>query len=120
MTYKIGMVVEGVVTGIQPYGAFVSLDTQTQGLIHISEVKSGYIKNIRETLTIGEKIKIKIIDIDEYSKKISLSLRAMQYQPNELSYRRKVFYTNPKHKIGFSDLDESMPKWVEEALKELQ
>ena len=46
MTYKIGQIIEGKVTGIQPYGAFVSLDNETQGLINVSEVQSGYTKNI--------------------------------------------------------------------------
>lgn len=44
MGYKIGDIIEGQVTGIQPYGAFISLDAQTQGLVHISEVQSGYTK----------------------------------------------------------------------------
>ena len=38
MRYRIGMIIEGRITGIQPYGAFVSLDNRTQGLIHISEL----------------------------------------------------------------------------------
>ena len=50
MTYKIGQVLQGTVTGIQPYGAFVALDEQTQGLIHVSEIQSGYTKNINEVL----------------------------------------------------------------------
>lgn len=44
MEYKIGDIIEGQVTGIQPYGAFISLDDHTQGLVHISEVQAGYTK----------------------------------------------------------------------------
>ena len=44
MDCKIGDIVDGYVTGIQPYGAFVSLDEETQGLIHVSEIQSGYTK----------------------------------------------------------------------------
>ena len=40
MQYRIGQIVEGTITGIQPYGAFVSLDEETSGLIHISEISS--------------------------------------------------------------------------------
>ncbi|MFZ4356441.1 CvfD/Ygs/GSP13 family RNA-binding post-transcriptional regulator, partial [Enterococcus gallinarum] len=75
MTYKIGQIIEGKVTGIQTYGAFVSLDNETQGLIHVSEVQSGYTKNIHSLLKVGQPVTVQIIDIDEYSKKISLSLR---------------------------------------------
>ena len=77
MTYKIGQIIEGKVTGIQPYGAFVSLDNETQGLIHVSEVQSGYTKNIHSLLKVGQPVTVQIIDIDEYSKKISLSLRTL-------------------------------------------
>lgn len=78
MTYKIGQIIEGKVTGIQPYGAFVSLDNETQGLIHVSEVQSGYTKNIHSLLKVGQPVTVQIIDIDEYSKKISLSLRTLE------------------------------------------
>ena len=44
MHYKIGEIVEGIITGIQPYGAFVSLDDETCGLIHISEISDGFVK----------------------------------------------------------------------------
>ena len=75
MDYKIGMVINGKITGIQPYGAFVSLDNNQQGLIHVSEVKHGFIKNIADELEVGQKVTVKVIDIDEYTQKISLSLR---------------------------------------------
>lgn len=119
MTYKIGMVVDGVITGIQPYGAFVSLDQKKQGLVHISEVKSGYIKNIKEVLSVGKEVSVKIIDIDEYSKKISLSLRALEPYPSGNSFKRKRFFTNPKNKIGFNALDTAMPKWIDQAIENL-
>lgn len=70
MEYKIGDIIEGQVTGIQPYGAFISLDDHTQGLVHISEVQAGYTKNIHNFLEIGQVVKVQIIDIDEYTKKL--------------------------------------------------
>ena len=74
MKYKIGMVLSGTITGLQPYGAFVSLDEETQGLIHVSEVQAGFTKNIHGLLTVGQKVTVQVIDVDEYSQKISLSL----------------------------------------------
>lgn len=47
MDYQIGKVITGKITGVQPYGAFVSLDAETQGLIHVSEVKHGFIKKYK-------------------------------------------------------------------------
>ncbi|KFN90301.1 general stress protein [Tetragenococcus muriaticus PMC-11-5] len=69
MTYKIGDVLEGTVTGVQNYGVFVSLDNHTQGLIHISEIQSGFTKEIQDIVQIGEQVQVQIIDIDEYTQK---------------------------------------------------
>ena len=116
MGYKIGDIIEGRVTGIQPYGAFISLDDQTQGLVHISEVQSGYTKNIHSFLEVGQLVRVQIIDIDEYTKKISLSLRTLLEHPVEVPYHRKLYFTNRNKNIGFSSLEKNMPEWTEEAI----
>ena len=56
VNYRIGMVLDGKVTGIQPYGAFVALDDKTQGLIHISECRHGFIDDIRSYLKVGQRV----------------------------------------------------------------
>lgn len=119
MSYTIGMVLEGKVTGVQPYGAFISLDDDVQGLIHISEVKHGFIKNISDVLSIGEAVQVKVIDIDEYSQKISLSMRALDLKAPLPQYKRKKYFTNRKKKIGFESLALQMPAWIDEGMKEL-
>ena len=61
--YKVGSIVEGTVTGIENYGVFVSLDEFYNGLIHISEISHGFVKNIND--------EIELVDIDtqeEYAK----------------------------------------------------
>lgn len=119
MTYTIGMIVEGKVTGVQPYGAFISLDDEVQGLVHISEVKHGFIKNISDVLSIGEAVQVKVIDIDEYSQKISLSMRALDLKAPLPQYKRKKYFTNRKKKIGFESLNLQMPTWIDDSMKEL-
>ena len=76
--YKIGDLVTAKVTGIQPYGVFASLDEETQGLIHISEVKHGYVDKVTDLFEIGEELEVMILDIDEYDGRMSLSLRSLQ------------------------------------------
>lgn len=120
MTYKIGQIIEGTVTGIQPYGAFVSLDSETQGLIHVSEIQSGYTKNIHDVIQVGEKVKVQVIDIDEYSQKISLSRRTLETTYVANRSHRKRYFTNKNKKIGFKSIDEALPVWVTEALEQLQ
>lgn len=116
MTYKIGQVIEGTITGIQPYGAFVSLDGSTQGLIHVSEIQSGYTKNIHELLKVGQQVAVQVIDIDAYSHKISLSRRTLAHSFVQLSHKRKRYFTNKNKKIGFQTIAEALPNWIEEAL----
>ena len=120
MKYKIGQILDGVITGIQPYGAFAALDEQTQGLIHVSEIQSGYTKNIQDVLHVGQQVKVQIIDIDEYSQKISLSRRTLEKQYVQHSYRKKRYFTNKNCKIGFKKIDQELPIWISEALKELE
>lgn len=119
MDCKIGDIVDGYVTGIQPYGAFVSLDEETQGLIHVSEIQSGYTKNIQDVLKIGEKVQVQIIDIDEYSQKISLSRRTLEGQFIQTGIRKKRYFTNKYKKIGFTTIKEALPDWVKEAMDAL-
>lgn len=119
MMYKIGMILDGTITGLQPYGAFVSLGEEEQGLIHVSEVQAGYTKNIHSILTIGEAVRVQIIDIDEYSEKISLSLRTLQQPVAQPTYRRKKYFTNKNKKIGFVALEKELPIWINETMSEL-
>ncbi|AYW46696.1 CvfD/Ygs/GSP13 family RNA-binding post-transcriptional regulator [Tetragenococcus koreensis] len=116
MTYKIGEILTGTVTGVQTYGAFVSLDAHTQGLIHISEIQSGFTKNIRDVVQIGEKLQVQIIDIDEYTQKISLSRRTLEKQFVRPPYHRKHYFTDKNKQIGFQTIDEHLPGWIDEAM----
>src|SRR6185437_16932612 len=79
--YEAGEKLTGKVTGIQPYGAFVSLDENTQGLVHISEITYGFVKDVHEFLSIGEKVEVKVLEVNEEAEKISLSIRALQEKP---------------------------------------
>ena len=66
---RIGDKITGTITGIKPYGAFVALDNGTTGLIHISEIKTGYIENIYQLLSVGEKVLVQVVDLMNLRKK---------------------------------------------------
>lgn len=122
--YRIGMVLEGSVTGIQPYGAFVALDETTQGLIHISECHHGFVDNIQKYLKIGQKVQVMIIDIDEYTQKISLSVRCLEKpfdfsQPKHARYQHKKYWTNRHVYEGFAPIAKHLDEWVTEALEDI-
>ena len=75
-----GQVVEGVISNIVEFGAFVDLDG-IDGLIHISELSWSHVNHPSEVLTIGEKVNVKVLDIDRDRQRISLGLKQTQADP---------------------------------------
>lgn len=73
---QVGLVTEGVVESIQPYGAFVNLGNGLSGLVHISQISEKRIKTPSECLSVGDQVKVKVIAIKDG--KLSLSMKALQ------------------------------------------
>ena len=71
---EVGQIVEGKVTGLTTFGAFVALPEGKSGMVHISEVSNVFVKEIKEHLTEGQDVKVKIIAISDEGK-ISLSIK---------------------------------------------
>lgn len=80
MVIEIGAVLEGKVTGIAKFGAFVSLGEGKSGLVHISEVSAGFVSDINEHLKVGDSVKVKVISVDDKGR-INLSIRQAQPKP---------------------------------------
>ena len=99
---KIGDKLRGVITGIKPYGAFVSLENGTTGLIHISEIKTGYIDNIYNTLKVDQEVLVQVVDFDEFTQKASLSLRTLEEEKNKIPHR---------HRFSDSRLNYALNPW---------
>ena len=112
---KIGEKLKGRITGIQPYGAFVELETGAMGLIHISEIRTGYIENIYQLLKVGEKVLVQVVDFDEFTQKASLSLRTLEEEKHHLHRRHR--FSNSHLNIGFQPLADNLPKWTKESLE---
>ncbi|MGE5474089.1 MAG: S1 RNA-binding domain-containing protein [Ignavibacteriales bacterium] len=74
MPFEVGSVVEGKVTGITKFGAFIQLQDGTMGLVHISEIADSYVTDINEHLKENQIVKVKIISIDVKGK-LSLSIK---------------------------------------------
>lgn len=90
MPLEVGAVVEGRVTGITHFGAFVELQPGVTGLVHISEVADAYVRDIKDYLKENDHVKVKVINIDKG--KIGLSIR--QANPNASPYRSRP--ANPR------------------------
>lgn len=115
-TFKVGEVVSGKIAGIQSYGAFVALDNSTQGLVHISEITHGFVKDIHDFLEVGQEVKVKILDIDEEKNKISLSIRATEDAPKEQSTKKKSV-SSSENDEGFNTLRDKLEEWIKKADK---
>jgi S1 RNA binding domain protein len=74
MAIDVGSIVEGVVTGITNFGAFIELPDKVTGLVHISEVADAYVKDVRDYLKEQDRVKVKVIHVDEKGK-IGLSIK---------------------------------------------
>ncbi len=74
MQLEVGTIVEGKVTGFTSFGAFIDLGEGKKGLVHISEVASEYVKEIKDHLTVGQTVKVKILSVGDDGK-ISLSIK---------------------------------------------
>ena len=80
MQLKVGEIVEGTVKSLTKFGAFVALDANTTGLVHISEVAHAYVSDIHDYLTEGQTVKVMVIGLD--NGKINLSIkRTLPQQP---------------------------------------
>ncbi|MBE6764903.1 MAG: S1 RNA-binding domain-containing protein [Ruminococcaceae bacterium] len=80
MQLEVGSVLEGKVTGITKFGAFVDLGSGKTGMVHISEVASQYVNDINEHLTVGQTVKVKVMTVADDGK-ISLSIKRAEPRP---------------------------------------
>ena len=111
--YKIGDIVKGKVTGIEDYGIFLLVDDDVTGLIHISEISDGFVKNVSDYADIGEIIKAEVIEYDEVDRKLKLSIKNDHYKR-----RNKKNVPIEETKTGFNSLSKQLDIWIEEKEKE--
>ena len=106
-------VVKVTVTGIQKYGAFVNTEDY-EGLIHISEISYGYVKNVNDYVKIGDEIYAEVVDIDEKDNHLKLSIKNIDYK-NDCSKIERMEET----KNGIKPLKDNLEIWIAEKIKEI-
>ena len=123
---EIGSILTGKVTGIQPYGAFVALEENTQGLVHISEITHGYVKDINDHLKVGDEVKVKVLSVDEGAGKIGLSIRATEEAPVQQTVKAKkpkkrqaaAIVPEVEGMQGFNTLKDKLQDWIDQSQRE--
>ncbi|HET8673837.1 MAG TPA: S1 RNA-binding domain-containing protein, partial [Thermoleophilaceae bacterium] len=79
-TYNVGDVLEGKVTKVVSFGAFVEILDGVEGLVHISELAQHHVENPREVVNQGDTVKVKILEIDSERRRLSLSVKRVEDQ----------------------------------------
>ena len=82
MSIEVDSILEGKVTGIMNFGAFVSLPGGKSGLVHISEIANSFVKDVHDHLQVGQQVKVKVLGINEQGK-INLSIKRVQDEENQ-------------------------------------
>ena len=80
-TIEVGAIIEGKVTAVKPFGAFVAINESQQGLVHISQIAHTYVKDVNDVLSVGAVVKVKVLSVDPDSGKISLSIKEAAPKP---------------------------------------
>ncbi len=104
--YHVGDVVEGEVTRVVDFGAFVKLEDGVEGLVHVSQLADRHVANPSEVVQPGQRVKVKVISLDEKARRIGLSMR--DAQPRERRPERHVDPQRETVKLGdvFEDLSQ--------------
>lgn len=113
--YKKGKIVRGTVTGIETYGVFVSFDEYYSGLIHISEMSYGFVKDIHDYVQIGDVIYVEIIEVDDQSFHLKLSIKNVNYKQKYVARKKRIVETSR----GFKTLEYKLPFWIKESLDKM-
>lgn len=115
MSIEVGSKVSGKVTGITNFGAFVDLGEGQTGLVHISEVSNGYVKDIHDVLKVGETVTVKVMA--DHDGKISLSIRQAANHPHKEHHERHNdnHYSRNNHRQPENDFDALLANFLKES-----
>lgn len=93
---KTGDTIKASISRISAFGAFMDLEGGIQGLIHLSEISHGVVKDIRDHVKVGEEVEAKVINFDPRKKRIGLSLKALAPVPEGMKVEKKLDENKPK------------------------
>ncbi len=91
--FKVGDLVSGQVAKIASFGAFVNLDGDIDGLIHISQLSEEHVERVKDVIKVGDEIKARVIKVDKVERRIGLSVKAVNYDAEQLRRETAAFET---------------------------
>ena len=106
-------IIKATVTGVQKYGAFVNTEDY-EGLIHISEISYGYVKNVNDYLKVGDNIFVEVVEAPDNDNHLKLSIKDIDYKKDGTRLKRMA-----ETKNGFKPLKDNLEIWINEKIKEI-
>ncbi|MDD2676111.1 MAG: 30S ribosomal protein S1 [Methylacidiphilaceae bacterium] len=99
--YKVGEIVTGKVSKIASFGAFVQLDGEIDGLVHISQISNDRIAKVKDVLKVGQEVQARIVKIEPEERRIGLSIKALAYSDEQMEKEReKLDLSRPGEELG--------------------
>ena len=92
-SFKVGDLVKGSVAKIASFGAFVNLENDIDGLIHISQLSEDHVEKVKDVIKVGDEIEARVIKVDNVERRIGLSIKAVSYDPEQLEKESASFET---------------------------
>lgn len=124
-----GTILEGKVTGITKFGAFVDIGDGKTGMVHISEVASTFVENISDHLTVGQQVKVRVLSIGEDGK-ISLSIKRALERERKSAPRKPIappdrptggeWQTKRTDKLSFEDMMSHFKQTSDDKMSDLK
>ncbi len=89
--FKVGDLVKGTVAKIASFGAFISLDGDIDGLIHISQLSEDHVEKVKDVIKVGDEVEARVIKVDKVERRIGLSIKAVNYSEADLKKESASF-----------------------------
>ena len=116
--YNEGDITKGIITSIKKYGVFLSFDGSYIGLLHISEISSNFVNNIRSFFQIGDTVTVVVKKVDVKTKFLNVSIKNL---PDDLNPYKEILpskkVTSYLKEIDFSKLEKTIPKMIKDELE---
>ncbi|MEG0178895.1 MAG: S1 RNA-binding domain-containing protein [Oscillospiraceae bacterium] len=124
MALEVGSIVNGKVTGVKKFGAFVQTEEGTTGMVHISEVSNKYIEELSQVLSEGQEVKVKVLSISPDGK-VALSIKRTMEAPKPRAdtgrtWQPKAVHTIPEGEATFEDMMAQFKTRSEEKISDLK
>ena len=117
MEFAVGAVLEGKVTGITKFGAFVALEGGKSGLVHISEIANSYVSSVEDYLKVGQTVKVRVLNIGEGGK-INLSIKRAEEKPGHPTHERRedrAQSARPAQAQASDDFEDRLKRFMQES-----